>query len=506
MSRSLGSGSSVTLSDCTVMIRDMNIVAQEVAESRAVILEGINDITRQSAMNAAAAYSMFWLKGSPNSITVRQGASATLRTTNYVVYNDNPANSASFLIERGATLDVTTTGSNGCLSWQTYGVDDLTIRSGASLRLSHQNSQYNSLMFNNLTVEPGATLEIDRQVSNVYGCIGTVGTGATMTVDNPKAFVLQNPGSSGRLFAATASPIYTLTAPVMNLDVSGETRVWNNRSLGSFTVKGSPSTVISTSVEEGYGASPSRVAQNSANFNLYNTSASRLIMGDYSLSVDPLQYGAAQVTGNAPDGSTQTISEYRFTGFPLGTPLQQESGVGGGSYRTGGAWGPLGRENVRVYVQSKLGSGLYALAANTYRDAEPSLSLDVPKSLVFETTNLASYDQMIHREDADWAIHVYDGLSAGARWTLTAGIEEPLHTPDYSDSLPGSLMLILGDIMYPFMPGMPQVIAESGGAFAPIVTVQWPEAEGFHVFLPANKGRPNTPYGTAITWTLSAAP
>lgn len=508
-----GSNTQVVITNCDIRIQDMPIgAAEEVAETSAVTINGTNTIQRVSSTNAGATYSLFWFcSGSasdPYALTISPGAVVNMSTTNYLIYTDS---SAKTNLEVYGTLRFTSTGSNGSLVYNSMYLDKVNIYSGGSLTVSHQHAAYPSMIVSNLAVQ--GSLDIARNAATP-ACI-SVRSGGSVKFQSPQRVSLTN-DNGPLLQSASGTASLSITTQALNLWTapSGGTsrRLWNNFELEPFAVTGqlntgSVSQVNTSGLQNNQGVALQASALNNASFNVGSGSgvASRLILGQYALRIDPVYVGESKVTGTAPSGSTQSIQEYAYADNTLGALLQTVSGVaesGGRFETTESQLTPLGAVDSRIYVLSVSDQ----LEAHTYSNLQAGLYFyTTPDTMLFESAALSGVDQILDREDPDWTIQVYDARNSDTPWHVTASIAQPLQTEDGSTLSDGLVFIRADGEMTPLSDSA--IIVGSKTAGDPdIADVRWTRDQGIHVHIPAFTGRANVPYSTRITWTLQTGP
>lgn len=281
MAYNRGARGLVSISNCNIRIQASSAPSQEVAEACEVRLSGNVQIDKVDS--EAAVYSLFWLTGQPNKITVEPSATVTANTVNYFTYIDT----ANSTVDIQGVLSVSSGNGNvGCMGYADQTIDNLTVGSGGALALTHNGTSYASLRANNLTVD--GTLVVERPSASSRYCLSAA-VGGTWNFNNPPLVKLTNPG--GRLMnsvAGTTTNIKTEAANLWKIGAANE-YVWYNNDMRSYTVtlSGVTPNVSVTNLDSGRGAAlPAYSAEmNSTNFAV--RSATQLILGLPSLEGIP---------------------------------------------------------------------------------------------------------------------------------------------------------------------------------------------------------------------------
>lgn len=463
--------STVSFTDCDITLQAVSQgTAQELAEAASVQFEGTNTVKREGN----GTDSIIWLRSSPYKVTVN--GELNIDTNSYFIYTTSSSNSK---LDIYGTMDITTSGSAGCMVHNLLYIGTCNVYSGGTLNITHNNAAYASLIVGTLTVEQGGTLTIDR-TSSSSPCI-SASTKATFT--SPQYVRLYNP--YGNLISGTTS----ITTQVINRWTSSNSKyIWNNNDLSKFTTTGSTVTDLENGKGAAYGASAL-----ASNFSL-SSGSTKVTFGQYSLTLDTVYAGSTKISGTA-SGGTQTIAEY--AGDNLATLIQ--SATASGNYQATMS-NPIGKNNY-VYVKSITGD----LEAHIYSVSQAGVFLyEVPDALDFGMITVSTSARYINRADTDWTISVIDTRDTGDLWQLYASAE-PMQTAS-GLALDGGLVFTSGTDEYSLHGPDVLIAAQPSDAWNVTTEINWPEEEGFRLYLNGSAGVPGASYSSTITWTLTAGP
>ena len=505
MAYNRGAGGLVNIRDCNIRIQYSSAASQEVAEACEVRLSGNVQIDKVDS--ESTAFSLFWLTGSPNKLTVEPGATVTANTVNYFTYNS--ANSSTIIDIQG-TLSVTSgSGNTGCFTYADQWLNSLTVGSGGSLTLTHNGTAYESLRTNNLTVD--GTFIIDRASASTRYCIAAVGVG-TWNFNNPSYARMNNPG--GRLMSGVAGTTANINTQAATLWKSGAANqyIWNNNDMRPYTVtlSGATPSVSIVDLDNGRGAALPAYAPmlNATNFSVRN--ATQLVFGRYELTIneESVYRGSTQITGSFSRGVAPVIHEYALDA-PNGnitTRVQLQFSSGSGSYAATMNPGLESTSLTRVYALAEDGF----LEVQVYRDPKSIVELvSVPTEIDFGMVQVPSTSIIVPRGSGsdNMEVVVLDTRDTGS-WTLELQATTPLTQSGSNDVLNDALVFVTGggatinSLLSPLV-----IHQQTTSTTMPVQTaLSWVDAEGILLQLQPLEGLPGDPYTGAMTWTLTVAP
>lgn len=507
MTCNYGSNTLVSFTDCHVTLQGMSTgEAQEVAEVAEVRFYGKNTFTKTASLDT----SMFWLNESPRKMTVAAGADVSVNTVKYFVYNDGTANTT---MDIAGSLEVTTSGTIGCMTYDVQGFSAVTVDSSGSLKITQNaNTLYASLRVANLTV--AGVLDIQRTAST-QPCISLTSAAGGATFNNPKRVSLRN--SSGKLVAsASTTPKLNISTQAINIWPSGGTNkyIWNNNDFSPFsvvcTLTGSSTNTVGvtglSNGDKGVSLVPHSIALSKGTFDL--TGASRLELGRYVLTIDPntVYLGSHAVTGTTMSGSTQTVEEYKKNGTVLQpSAIQSVPAItAGGSYEAALLNSITSNDTSRIYVKSLQ----YDLEVHVYQDPIVFFELyAVPDNVDFGTIGISGSSRLMPRQSPQaMEVKVRDTRGHGG-WRLKAQATAPLTQESgvNPDVLGDALVFVSGGVEQSLLSQV-TFKEQPAPAMPGVTTLSWGNTEGLMLRLRPYVGKPGATYRATILWTLEQSP
>ncbi|MDF9838757.1 MULTISPECIES: hypothetical protein [unclassified Breznakia] len=226
-------------------------------------------------------------------------------------------------------------------------------------------------------------------------------------------------------------------------------------------------------------------------------SLSALAMGRLSLNVNPLYDVSTEISGTtAPNGIVR--SEY-------GNNRVEAHADANGNFSH-----PVSDLQVGDKVTITANDGYYL-----YYKKEVIVGLagglsfkEVPSTLAFHTTDLASTAKVVTRQINDWAIKVEDLRAQKVGWKVLAQLEQPFMDENMSviSELKNALVFVDTDgNEHPLSSDEPTLIY-STTATSELTNIQWDTNKGILAKIFPGALHSNTEYSAKIRWTLQDAP
>lgn len=502
-----GTGSIVIYRDTDITLqKSSSAPAQEAAEVPNVRLEGAVNISHDDTD------AVFWLTGSPNSLTVASGADVNITTTNYFIYCE----ATNVDVDIIGSLTLTVNGDGAESFFQSSGkYANLNIPSGGSLIYTHNRigtSWYGSLRTNNATVD--GTLIIRRSTTTTSNSTLEVASGCTLTI-GPSAYVELSNSNGPVLSSASGTSTCNISTSIINRyeDASDTpTNVWNNAELSAFTISMSlKSSASNNMVNIITGLNESNKGDALGAVVLANISPvhmgndRKLVLGSAGrVTMPKLLSGTYWFAGEGPSGAVLQATEVAMAGGVMQSTLQRSGSTicegGTYSFETAAFDSPLQSQNSRVYVQAQSGGLVYY----TYADVTPGIPeiVSIPSTLAFEIVPLSSKAQIIGRQNPNWQMEVYDPRGEDDSYRLCVSIDAPLTGQTTGDTLDGALVYVGATQLTPLSSTQLPVATKRGVEGQTTYTHQWAADMGLLVALPAFTGISGESYQTEMRWTL----
>jgi len=130
---------------------------------------------------------------------------------------------------------------------------------------------------------------------------------------------------------------------------------------------------------------------------------------------------------------------------------------------------------------------------------------NIPDSIIFQTSTISSTEKIIHRDDSNWEMSVFDDIP-GRNWHITASIDTPLtSTSNSSHKLLNALVYIDDAGNTKPLSTTPLKVFEFSTGEDSIIPIHWNREKG--ILLKTNPVEVYIEsYQTMITWTLCNTP
>lgn len=488
--------------DCQITIQDGFSPANEVSESRQVILGGITTIHSITTGN-----SIFWLTnvvgGVYPSITVLENANITITSENRYLYYVSSASYINMTFGRNSTTNITTaTGMGFDNGHQT---NNVLIDNDARLTIE-QLTQFGSTatwcIIGEFKMNSGSSLFM---VSDYPGntsnyCLLFSGSSASFNLNNPRSVIFYNSPATAIRSSSTIPfsfniPQYNRWTTIVPFANSGDiynipTYSWykienNNNLVVSGSITNSTTTIASTNLTP----AEESILPALSNFLINNTKV--FSIGRPSLSIDPITDLSTDITGTTSPNADVKISY-------LGNDYYVVADANGNftySYSP-----PLAIGTEISFVSNVARSFLYRFRNVEIIYPGDLFIVSATNEVDFSTTPFQTSPTLCNRI-SNLEVLVEDSRITPTVWNLYAAINEEL-TNEKGAVLTDGLVFVDSLNNMTILSTTPTLVYTSDGVTTGEITVDWPNNEGILLQLNVVPIVANTTYKTNINWHI----
>lgn len=493
-------GTSVVVDSTFTLTQNGSSPSQEFAEVNRMEFGGSVTINSSSTGNA-----VLWMSNAAPVLLVRSGASVSITTANYFIYNDS---NTAVSLEDGASLSVTA-ATNG-FTYGSMAIASLSLAAGSSLSMTQNAATANGAVRieKSLTMGDGAWLDV--QGKGTGAGVQFTSAGATATFTNPARVRVLTASGAGFGFTGGAASSLSITAGVLNLwsAASGlvpggaPSAMWNKAGTAQLSVQATyAGNTLSLLTSNLLASDP--VSQLLTTLNFGVRSSQLVAFGACPLAVNEVTDRSLSVTGSA-GGGAQLSAVYTSA---LGQQTATGAADAGGAYSLALAGTPLA---LGVVTVTAAWNGLYAAQTTIVVNIPGALELaSVPSALDFGPVAISATDTLVRRQTPGFTVSVSDTRLVKSPWALQVAVTGPLQATVNATqhTLPNALVFVGTDANKTPLGATPLTVHTHPQALlAETVNVSWSEDQGILLQLPAGQGRAGASYSTTLRWYLVDAP
>lgn len=482
--------------DCDITIAPTTKTSQEVGEVCKVEIGGTTVINHTTTSD-----STFWFPTSSTEkyLTILADANVTITTRNDLMYTDST--SVVYTIESGASF--TLNANNGFSRGSSHRAASFLVEKDASFRFIQTTNNGTSASLyieGNLTVRQGANYYMQADYTAAAPLIGFMTTSSSLTVENPKSFVLYKRNTPALSFQYTRP--FSLSGGQLNYWSTAKTplanagtfddipqKKWYRPNWSSFSVSGTVAANATSVTNSTF--TPEELANLPALTDLWLHYARVLSIGDLPLTVNPVT-DRRPITGTtAPYANVK--AEYMSGGTAFSLIVLAEAD---------------GRYLIQTTVPVPFAAQVIVSAnvpflitmATVTSQEEGELLIENAPTLIRFILPPISRNPLWLRRASNEPVRVVDSRVVSTPWQLLASVDRPMTTQS-GHTLPNAVVFVdENGEMTPLRIDDPIPVFE-GGPDEPATDILWDDSKGIllHVTEPLHN---KEEYTASLTWAV----